>query len=560
MNRISIIFILIASVFIINRAEGQIELVPVEHPVYEFLKKMQVEGVIPEYSSANLPLSRKAVGNYIDKILNSRTLSGIESKLAKEFYNEFYYDVRKDPSRYTSIFGTKRGNLFSDEKFRYLYGFTDTNASLFFNTIVEFEISGNEGDSLLNNTATISDLGLIARGTLYDKVGYSINIQAGKKVAGTSESSEFLKMTNTTLKTDREFRLHGNYYTNYRGHARYQTPGGFLSLTAGHEKISIGSGYISKLFYSNDAPPFSFIKLDLSYKKFAYSFFYGSLRGDSIGVELNSKNIAGHRLDVNFSDKFRAGFYESIVISNDPFSFSFFNPFSFLTSADLNSGAKETTLNNTLMGIDLEYVPFKNLSIQATFLIDDLNLSTISDTSYVGNENKFGYQLGILWSRAFTLDNLILKVEYTRLDPFVYSHRSNKSTYTNWGISLGSQLPPNSDEIALETDLWLSSRININCNYTFQRSAFGIIFDENGKLLYNFGGDINYGFGDYNIIKNRFLNGNRINKSFFTLNLNAQLFRQFYLNVMYRYSYFDLLYKNGNNCDNTFKFGIKFHI
>jgi len=558
MNRISIIFILIASVFIIKRGECQMELVPVEHPVYEFLKKMQVEGVIPEYSSANLPLSRKAVGNYIDKILSSRTLSGIESKLAKEYHTEFYFDVRKDPSRYTSILGTKRGNLFSDEKFRYLYGFTDTNASFFLNSIAGFEFSGNEGDSLLNNTAALSELGFRARGTLYDKVGYSIELRAGKKIAGTSESSEFLKMTNTFLRTDREFRLHGNYYTNYRGHVRYQTPGGFLSLTAGHEKISIGSGYISKLFYSNDAPPFSFIKLDLSYKKFAYSFFYGSLKGDSIGVELKSKNIAGHRLDVNFSEKFRAGFYESIVISNDPFSFSFFNPFSFLTSADLNSGAKETTQNNTLMGVDLEYLPIKNISIQATFLIDDLNLSTISDTSYIGNENKFGYQVGILWNKAFTLDNLSLKFEYTRLDPFVYSHRTNKSTYTNWGISLGSQLPPNSDEIAIESDLWLSSRININCNYTFQRSGFGIILDENGKLLYNFGGDINYGFGDYNIIKNRFLNGNRINKSFFTINLSTQLIRQFYLNVMYRYSNYNMLYANGTYIDNTFKFGFKF--
>ncbi len=559
MNRISIIIILIASVFIFGQVAGQVELVPAEHPVYEFLKRMQVEGVIPEYSSANIPISRKSAGNYIEKILSSRKISGIESKLAKEYYTEFYYDVRKDPSRHASILGTRKGNLFSDERYRYLYGFTDTNASLFLNSIVGLEISGNEGDSLLNNTATISDIGFRARGTLYDKVGYSMELQAGKKISGTEESSEFLKMTNVLLRTDREFTLHGNYYVNYRGHARYQTPGGFLSLTAGHEKISIGSGYISKLFFSKEAPPFSFFKLDLSYKKFAYSFFYGSLKGDSVGIELKSKNIAGHRLDVSFSDNFRAGFYESIVISNDPFSFSFFNPFSFLTSADLNSGAKETTQNNTLMGVDLEYIPFKNISIQATFLVDDLNLSTISDTSYAGNENKFGYQLGLLWSKAFSLDNLSLKVEYTRLDPFVYSHRTNKSTYTNWGISLGSQLPPNSDEIALETDLWLSSRININCNYTFQRSAFGIIFDENGKLMYNFGGDINYGFGDYNIIKNRFLNGNRINKSFFTINFNAQLVRQFYLNVMYKYSYYDLLYANGTYSDNTFKFGFKFH-
>ncbi|MCE1164425.1 MAG: capsule assembly Wzi family protein [Bacteroidetes bacterium] len=536
---------------------AQAELVPVEHPVYTFLKKMQIENVIQDYSSSSLPLSRQKVAQYLETAGKNKTLSATDRDFLEEYTAEFYFDMKKDASKNVTIFGDRKGNILSGRNFRYLYGYSDSSAALWINSVVRTDFYSNNGDSLLNRSAGTADIGFTARGSLLGKVGYSLEMHTGRKISGSESSSDFLKQMSNELKSDREFVSDGTYYANYRGYVRYQAPSGFLGVTAGHDKITIGTGYMSKLFLSESAPAFSFLKLDLNYKAISYSFFYGSLKGDSVNVELKSKNIAGHRLDVRFTDRFRAGFYESIIISNDPFSFSFINPLSFLTSADLNSGAKETTLNNSVMGIDFEFQPVKNVAIQGTLLIDDLNLKTLTDTSYFGNENKFGYQAGIIWSKAFNVSSLVLTAEYTRLDPFVYSHRTNKSSYTNWGISLGSQLPPNSDEIAVGVQWRISPKIQIFSDYRFQRSAYGIIFDENGKLLYNFGGDINYGYGDYYIIGNRFLNGNRVNKSFFSLQAKTELTRQIYVNFLYRYSDYNLLYSNSQIHDNTLVFSAK---
>jgi hypothetical protein len=535
---------------------SQVELVPVGHPVYDFLKKMQVEGIIPGYSSVQLPLSRSKVSFYLNIIHKSEKISAIDKSLLNEFGLEFFLDINKNNSRSVSLLGDKKGFLFDENKYRYLYSYTDTNASIMINTIWRGGIFNNKGDSLLNNSAGTGDFGIKTRGTLFNKVGFSLEVHSGKKLFGTENSSDFLSMTNTDLKSDREFASHGNYYTNYRGYIRYQTENGFLSVTTGKDNITFGTGYLNKMFLSESAPPFSFIKFDIDYKKINYSFFYGSIKGDSVDVELQSKNIAGHRLDIRFADGFKAGFYESVIISNNPFSFSYLNPFSFITSANLNTGAKETTLDNSLMGIDFEINPVKNLAIQGTFLLDDINFASLSDTSYLANDNKFGYQLGMIWTSPFSLNNFVFIAEYSRLDPFVYSHRSNKSSYTNWGISMGHPMPPNSDEIALALKVNVTSRIKCDLSYQFQRSGYGIIFGPNGEILYNFGGNINYGKGDFFIIKNKFLNGFRVNKTFFTVNINTQFIRQLYLNLLYRYMNYNLLYSGNSKTDNSLNLGM----
>jgi hypothetical protein len=246
------------------------------------------------------------------------------------------------------------------------------------------------------------------------------------------------------------------------------------------------------------------------------------------------------------------GFYESVIISDNPFSFTYLNPVSFITSADLNTGAQGTTDNNTLIGIDLEYLPVRNLAVQGTLLIDDINFASLFKNDFTSNDNKFGYQVGTMWTDALMIQNLNLALEYTRLDPFVYSHRSNKSTYTNWDMSLGHALPPNSDEIALKLHYDVTNRIKFDFTYQFQRSGEGILFDSTGKLKINYGGNINRGDGDYFITKNIFLNGNRVNRNLFTFNFIFEPIKQYFIEFKYQLRAYNLKYLNKQTNDNLY--------
>jgi len=51
---------------------AQIENVPSRHPIYPFLKKMQVQGVLENYDDMIIPLSRIEVNSFLLQIDSSR--------------------------------------------------------------------------------------------------------------------------------------------------------------------------------------------------------------------------------------------------------------------------------------------------------------------------------------------------------------------------------------------------------------------------------------------------------------------------------------------------------
>jgi hypothetical protein len=198
------------------------------------------------------------------------------------------------------------------------------------------------------------------------------------------------------------------------------------------------------------------------------------------------------------------------------------------------------------MGLDMEIMPTKKLSFQASMLIDDLNFSHLFGGTYSDGspalDNKFAWQVGTLWTDAFWIPNLTTALEYTRLNPFVYTHGTNKSEYTNWTLPLGHDLPPNSDEIALEFSYDVTHRLNVKLLYQKQRSANGVII-RNDTLIINYGGNIERGDwakGQYAI----FLDGNRINRDIITAQLVWQPIRQYFLELKYVYEFQDLIYLN----------------
>ena len=391
----------------------------------------------------------------------------------------------------------------------------------------------------------LGELGLRVRGTLYDNLGFYLHISNGEQLSGDYYSRVVAGSYDPHLISNVKF-ISEKYYDSFEGYGRIVTENKILSVTLGREKLELGTGYIDKLFLSGYAAPFDFGKLDFKYKALQYTFIYGNIRGDSLGTPLISKNIIAHRVDINFSEKFRLGIYESIIASNSPLSFTYLNPVSFLTMADFSAQQKDNS--NSMIGLDCEIKPMKNLSAQFSLLIDDLNFKTISHNDPSGDDNKFGYQAGVMIYEPLNIANLTTSVEYTRLDPFVYSHRSNESTYTHWGVGLGHQLPPNSDEIALLLNYDFSSRLSGWLKYQFQRSGEGIILDANGNLVRNYGGDINRGDGDF-AFTNTFLMGNRVNRNILTLHLHLDPVRQYYIDFEYSAHIINAMYLNTNYTD-----------
>lgn len=516
-------------------------MVGISNPVYDFLKRMQITGLLPDYNSSILPLSRSEIALNLKQVKKSfNNLSSVDKKIFSDMEMEFEYDMYRTEKNQYSIIGNKSiSDIFSNEKQKYLYRYSDSNFALTSDIKVNLSQRGSDGDSLKNNSILLGDIGLDFRGTLYNSVGFYLILNNGNILSGNDSAITFAAYTDPLLRGNPNFYFDKKNYNSFEGYLRYQTNSNWLSLTFGRASLLNGKSYIDNLFLSDNTVPFDFGKIDLNYKAVSYSFFYGSIKGDSTEIypkvnqiPLNSKNIASHYLNLNLSPFFKMGLWESIIISNQPFSFTYLNPISFLTSADLSTGKDNTTENNSLLGIDIEILPFNNFSFQSSLLIDDLTFGTLFEDDSL-NENKFGWQFGLLWENPV---NMKFAFEFTHLDPFVYSHRSNKSTYTHYEMPLGHSLPPNSDEIAFEFDYDITNRVNLNFLYRHQRSGEGIILDSAGVITANYGGNIYFGEGDAYLRTNNFLDGNRINRDFYTINFSWEPVKQYLLEGKFQYS------------------------
>ena len=126
-----------------------------------------------------------------------------------------------------------------------------------------------------------------------------------------------------------------------------------------------------------------------------------------------------------------------------------------------------------------------------SLFIDDIVPATLSEgTFWELDWNQYAYQAGLTvpipWFGSFTN----LTFSYTKIEPYTYTHRrifapfhnsgfgSNtlplETAYVNNGVSLGSYLPPNSDEFLLRLETMPT--VNTMFNFQFQLIRHGASF------------------------------------------------------------------------------------
>jgi hypothetical protein len=90
----------------------------------------------------------------------------------------------------------------------------------------------------------------------------------------------------------------------------------------------------------------------------------------------------------------------------------------YLSKADYNSG------NAQIFSSASFRMPSLSTRADFSFFIDEMNISTGSSA------NAIGYSIGVTNYDLF-LDNLGIQLEYTKIDPFVYTHADPIQYYSN---------------------------------------------------------------------------------------------------------------------------------
>lgn len=357
-------------------------------------------------------------------------------------------------------------------------------------------------------------------GSMSEHLGFFLDISNGLRLSG---NARWIAATDPSLQRTLKFTMEdSSFFDRYTGYVQYQND--WLRIRFGREPIQFGFSPIDNFVHSLDAPLLDGVLIDLPYKSFRFTMTHSAANGvDPTGRVVPMKFVASHRLAFDPAPWISVAVSDMIVYANRGVDLAYLNPLAFFVSAGL--GTQDRSENdNSLLGLDVAIRPWKGAILYGSLIADDINYGTLGDTSYLGNTNKYAYQLGVSHvipgSDYRTGSATLATLEYARIDPFTFSHRRNWANYTTLGAPIGYNMQSNSDRIALQLKHWFTPRTFVRLDAEYTRhgenlldSAGNIVMGDNPRFpgamapIGNVGGNILRGDGD-DLVGNRFLRGN----------------------------------------------------
>jgi hypothetical protein len=520
---------------------AQTENVPVDNPVYLFLDRLETRNLISGYHDAILPLSRKEIAARLAEVAPAaHDLSESEQGLLADFQREFSFELTGSSDHFTSLLGgddstVSRPHLHNGgERERALYILVDSSVTLFVNGLLAFDARTISGDALGATDAEYIQFGGRFRGTLFKSVGF------------------FLQGTNAQFWGSRQLlqrdRLIGQAHTlsvldtrNFDfvdGYLRYANE--MFSAQIGHERILWGLGSDQKMIASDNVRTYDFIRIGAEYKSFQYTFAHAWLLGSEYDIQFQlpgdttaytepanaDKYFAAHRFEFTFPKVVDVGFQEIAIYSNRSPDLAYLNPLILIESAQRARGERD----NVYWAFDLETHFLAGLQLSGTLFFDDIHLPEFFEPKWY---NRYAYQASALFAEPLFFTNMSMVIEYTRVEPYVFSHnRSRENTYSSLGALLGPRIGPNADAWHLRLDWLPARRLQISARATFERSGENV-YDSTGLLVKNVGGDFRQPHRPNDPVDRVFLDGTLMKRDRIELTSAYEVVHQFWLEGWY---------------------------
>jgi hypothetical protein len=467
---------------------SQVENVPVDNYVYDYLKILSVKGIITGYDDMVLPLSKRTITNYLAEAESKRiSLSENEKNLLDRI--KIKLDIKENNSSilFTDVFPSGLNLFFSKDKAKYFYSYKDSSLNIYLNPILEDKFIYSQDK---NSNANLFNIGGKLYGSYSDWFGFYVSASNG-----TQTGDRFVAELDPAVNQSFTFNNTGiNYFDNTEGYARIEK--GKIGLEIGRERILWGRG-INKLIISNNAPVFDFLKFNASLGIFSFDFLHGWLvqpvtyTWDTI---LNSyvknkspKYIAISRIGVSPSNNLSLGVSEIIIYANRPVELAYLNPFLFYESAQRSLN----DLDNSFLAFDGKFRIINGFEISSIINFDDIKFNTIGAEGFGSIQTRYAWQTNLIISNPVLPENLSLSLDYVIIRPYVFTHFGigESLTYTNNGYLLGPNLQPNSIEFSLRLNYILNPDLIFSARYDNIRHGSNI-YDSNGNLVRNVGGDV----------------------------------------------------------------------
>ncbi|MCL5029131.1 MAG: capsule assembly Wzi family protein [Bacteroidetes bacterium] len=481
---------------------AQNDYVKIDNNVYQFLERMEALHIISDYNSFEIPKPREEIAHYLKEVIsNESRLDKIDHQILHDLKTEFEFDMYGTLNNSQSYIDSTY-DLFS-QKAKYFYSYVKPDKiNLFVNLVGEGQvISQNDFENKTNLHTEIGVVGGELRGTLFNKFGFYLRGTNGN-VFGNKTVAEL----RPDIKYNFKYSLDqaAGFFDETEGYLTADF--NYLKLKFGRDQMQIGYGPIKSIIDDN-SPEFDYLGMNIDYDFFHFSYFHGKLLGesyfqpDSIQGGINvvaEKYIGYHRISFDVTKKFNFGAGEMIIYGDRPMDLSYLNPFAFYKSVE-HSGQDR---DNSFLFFDAVDRSFEGLKIYSTLLIDDIDFGKIG-TGWYGNQTLF--DIGIFSSNLYKILPMDFGLEFTKVDPYVHTHRTANSNFTNLGYNLGSILKPNSEMYNINLNYRLTYRINLAADFSYILHGANPV-KADGTII-NVGGDESLGHRTFDALGSRVLDG-----------------------------------------------------
>ncbi len=452
---------------------------PIEagHPVYPFLRSLEVKKAIPSLPLGSLPLSKREVLSALRIAAETEaSLTPWERARVRDFRRELDDSLRitNSPLAWSAGEQSLLGSV------RYYTGIFHQDSVPHADTYGFGTLGAQVDGSLSNNLSFTAGAFIGSERSYHPRFKMNYDPQRGlpyNAEQGRNGDPDDLDNVSTfdgyravfSYKAT-GFRLDAGYDWNQWGFGQWQHPS-FSTAPWFWVKESPafdeGSGYKGDPFpgtyrrgyeYPGQGAPMLQARTVFEMGPFRYTKFFAKRTGlfsDS------SAYVSAHRLETELPRNVKLGIYEIVVYSR-PFEPTYALPLVPLFVAEHYLGDRD----NIGMGFDASWVPMRGIRMYADLFLDDLLNPAELLGDYWGN--KYAFSVGLETVDLF-LPGASLGMEYARVEPWVFGHHTSDNQMQHFGHLLGSSLPPNSHGMKISLRQTLTSYMQIGLNYTVEQ-------------------------------------------------------------------------------------------
>ncbi|MFQ5675607.1 MAG: capsule assembly Wzi family protein, partial [bacterium] len=408
--------LLLVSLLLSSKIHAQSVNLPLDHWAYDFLERLELKGLYMNEDFDTAPYSRGAIAEMILQIATNvkqdpTGFSAVERNLFEQLKGEFHEELEKiNPGI----------EIQKKEHERHLWSWHDDGFA--------GHLEGLFGQQSRFETKDKVDPAIPKSTTSW---GFGFRVLLKESMAIFFEGHSFIlsgtdTLANTVfnpslgLPVTRKALVNVTTTDNATGYAVFRLP--WFDLEVGRDLLEWGPGFRGNLILSRNSNFYDLFKATFRYRKLKFEYFHAFLNAEQ------SKYLAGHRIEVQPVESLRFAINETVVYGGRSVEFLYANPFIPIIIAERHVGNKD----NNMVSVDLTWFLKNNRAkVYAEFLFDDFNLAKNLFHDFV---NKWGILFGGHWVDPFGVENVDFRMEYVRIQPFVYWHSSRKNTnfYTNY--------------------------------------------------------------------------------------------------------------------------------